>query len=141
MVLATYDEDGFHDENGKQVEHFAGQYKLDENGDPYYEKLGNRDSYGKEVLRFTDTITVDGTPINKWDFLDSDGLDKSIGKTVLQTATFVAPMLIPGMSGVWGTIGMVGGLIGAMPTLLKGVNGIIGNNDSPYGKALTQAEN
>lgn len=141
MVLATYDEDGFHDENGKQVEHFAGQYKLDENGDPYYEKLGNRDSYGKEVLRFTDTITVDGTPINKWDFLDSDGLDKSIGKTVLQTAAFVAPMLIPGMSGVWGTIGMVGSLIGAMPTLLKGVNGIIGNNDSPYGKALTQAEN
>ena len=67
MVLATYDEEGYHEENGQQVKHAKGQYKLDENGDPYYEKLGNRDSYGKEVLRFTDTITVDGTPLNKWD--------------------------------------------------------------------------
>ena len=141
MVLATYDEDGYHDENGQQVQHFKGQYKLDENGDPYYEKLGNRDSYGKEVLRFTDTMTVDGTPLNKWDIWDSDGIDKSIGKTIAQTVAYVAPLLIPGMSGFWGTIGMVGGLTNALPTLLKGVSGILGDHDSPYVQTLTQAEN
>ena len=35
---------------------------------------------------------------------------------------------------------MVGGLTAAMPTLLKGINGILGSNDSAYGKALTSAE-
>ncbi len=140
MVLATYDEDGVHQENGRTVQHRKGDFKLNENGDPFYEKLGNRDPYGKEVLRVSDTLTVDGTPINKWDFFDSDGLDKSIGKTILQTAAYVAPLLIPGMSSIWGTIGMVGGLTAAMPTLLKGINGILGSNDSPYGRALTSAE-
>lgn len=140
MVLATYDEDGTHEENGRTVAHKKGEFKLNENGDPFYEKLGDRDPYGKEVLRVSDTLTVDGTPINKWDFLDSDGLDKSIGKTILQTTAYIAPLLIPGMSSIWGTIGMVGGLTAAMPTLLKGINGILGSNDSAYGKALTSAE-
>lgn len=65
MVLATYDEDGTHQENGRTVQHKKGDFKLNENGDPFYEKLGNRDPYGKEVLRVSDTLTVDGTPINK----------------------------------------------------------------------------
>ncbi len=140
LVLATYDEDGTHLENGVEVKHRKGDFKLNENGDPFYENLGNRDPYGKEVLRWTDTLTVDGTPINKWDFLDSDGLDKSITKTIMQTVAYVAPLLIPGTQVVWGTIGMAGGLASALPTLLKGINGIIGNNDSDFGRTLTKAE-
>ena len=139
-VLATYDENGTHEENGKQVAHKKGEYKLID-GDPYYEELGNRASYGKEVLRFSDTITVDGTPLNKWDIWDSDGIDKSIGKTIAQTISYVAPLLIPGTSAIWGTLGLVGGLASSMPTLLKGVSGILGDHDSPYVNALTQTEN
>ena len=52
MVLATYDEDGQHYENGMMISHKKGDLKLDEFGDPYYEKLGNREIYGKETLHY-----------------------------------------------------------------------------------------
>ena len=140
-VLATYDEDGYHVENGVEIAHKKGEYKLDpETGDPFYEELGDRDPYGKEVLRITDTLTVDGTRLNKWDFLDSDGLSKSIGSTVLQTAVAIAPLFIPGADALLGTVGMTLGLTGALPGLLKGVSGIFVDNDNPYMKGLTRVE-
>lgn len=140
-VLATYDENGFHEENGQRVAHKKGEYKIDpETGDPFYEALGDRDPYGKEVLRIADTLTVDGTKLNKWDFLDSDGLTKSIGKTVLQTAVAIAPLFIPGADAILGTIGATLGLTSALPGLLKGVSNIFVDDDTPYIKALTRAE-
>lgn len=140
-VLATYDDNGYHTENGIQVAHKKGDYKIDpETGDPFYEELGDRDPYGKEVLRVTDTLTVDGTRLNKWDFLDSDGLSKSIGSTILQTAVAIAPLFIPGADALLGTVGMTLGLTGALPGLLKGVSSIFVDNESPYIKGLTRAE-
>lgn len=61
LVLAQYDIEGYHDENGVQVHHNAGDLKYNAAGKPFYETLGNRDIYGKDVLRFTDTLTVDGS--------------------------------------------------------------------------------
>ena len=51
LALAVYDEDGTHEQNGVQVKHRKGDYKVDENGDFYYEKLGSKESYGRDVLR------------------------------------------------------------------------------------------
>jgi hypothetical protein len=100
LVLATYDDDGEHYDNilGRQVRHKKGQLKLNTNGRPYYEKLNGRSLIGKDVLSATDILTVDGSAINKYDFFDSDGLDKSITGTVMKTAAAIAPILIPAVA-------------------------------------------
>lgn len=50
--MATYDEDGTHTENGREVSHKAGDLKLDANGDPYYRLLKpGEEYYGKETLK------------------------------------------------------------------------------------------
>ena len=59
LVKAAWDEDGYHEENGRQVFHKKGQAKYDENGDPYYEILGKRSIYGKDVLHVSDIVTKD----------------------------------------------------------------------------------
>jgi len=58
-ALAQYDENGTHFENGVEVPHKKGDLKLDENGDPYYELLKGKELYGRETLRYWDTITDD----------------------------------------------------------------------------------
>jgi hypothetical protein len=47
--------------DGREVSHKAGDYKFNENGDPYYETLGNRSLTGKDILHISDTLTVDGS--------------------------------------------------------------------------------
>ena len=74
LVLATWDEDGIHEENGRSVQHRKGEYKFDEDGSPYYETLGEREVYDKDVLHYTDTFTVDGSKLNKFDFFGENVL-------------------------------------------------------------------
>lgn len=50
LALATWDEDGTHEINGISVVHKKGEYKFDEYGDPYYELLGNREGFDKDIL-------------------------------------------------------------------------------------------
>ena len=138
LALAVYDEDGTHEQNGVQVKHRKGDYKVDENGDFYYEKLGAKESYGRDVLRWTDTLTVDGSTLNKFDFMDSDGLDKSITSTILKASAQLAPFLIPGVNTVAGAIGAFVGLASVAPTLTKAINNITISADT---SGLTKAEN
>lgn len=138
LALAVYDEDGTHEQNGVQVKHRKGDYKVDENGDFYYEKLGSKESYGRDVLRWTDTLTVDGSTLNKFDFMDSDGLDKSITGTILKVSAQIAPFLIPGVNTVAGAIGAFAGLASVAPTLTKAINNITIGADT---SGLTKAEN
>ncbi len=141
LALAVYDEDTTEVINGTTITHKKGDYKFDENGDAYYEILGNRESYGRDVLHYTDTLTVDGTTLNKFDFFDSDGLTKSIGGTLMKTAVELAPYLIPGVNTVMGAIGVVYGLASVAPTLGKAINGIFGDNSGAIGQGLTKGEN
>lgn len=60
-VLATYDQDEDEEINGQVIHHKKGDFKLDPDGKPFYETLGNRESYDKEVLQITDTLTTDGS--------------------------------------------------------------------------------
>lgn len=141
LALATYDEDTTELVNGIEITHKKGDFKFDENGNAYYEILGNRDSYGKDVLHYTDTLTVDGTTLNKFDFFDTDGLTKSVGGTLMKTAVTMLPYLIPGVNTFMGAVGVVYGLASIAPTLGKAVNGIFGDNNSDFGQALTKGEN
>lgn len=68
LVLATWDEDGTHVVDGRTLQHKKGDLKFNEDGDTYYETLGNREIYGKQVLGIEDTLTVDGSAWNKYDF-------------------------------------------------------------------------
>ena len=43
------------------IEHKKGDLKLDWKGDPYYEILGDRDSHNRDIAKFSDTLTKDGS--------------------------------------------------------------------------------
>ena len=95
LVLATYDEDVFDPETGQKI-HSKGEYKLNEAGTYYYETLGGRDVYGKQVLNKMNVLTTDGSVANRFDFFDSDDIEqKSIGGSILKNAALVGSMFIP----------------------------------------------
>jgi len=102
-VLAQWDFDA--DINGNptkdkdKIVYRKGEKKINPiTGTYYYETLNGRDIYGREVLSGWDTFTVDGSTLNKYDFFDSDDLDKSVGGSFLKAAVKVAPALIPTIS-------------------------------------------
>lgn len=100
LVLAQYDTDGTHIEDGVEVSHKAGDLKLNDNGKPYYETLGNREIYNKDVLRMSDVLTVDGSPWNAVDIFDKDDIKVGAGKVALNMVARVAPYLVPGVGEV-----------------------------------------
>ena len=106
-VLAQYDEDV--DINGKSasemgfdkdhIAHKKGEKKINPlTGTYYYETLNGRDIYGRDVLSGWDTLTKDGSWINKYDFFDSDDLEKSTKGSLMKSVVKVAPALIPTIS-------------------------------------------
>ena len=139
-MLAQWDEDDIHYENGIAVEHKKGDLKFNESGKPYYETLGKRDIYGKDVLHYVDTLTVDGTRLNKFDFLDSDSKEKGLGATLIRTAAQIAPMFAgPVIGGIYGAITAIGALNRVMPILAKGIDSIItGTDDNPFGRKMSE---
>lgn len=96
-VLAQYDEDGEHEDpfTGQIVKHSKGDKKINYNGTFYYEDLNGRDIYGREVLSVWDTLTVDGTFVNKIDFFDSDDKEKSFTGSLMKNAIKVLPIFTP----------------------------------------------
>lgn len=124
LVLAQWDEDGTHEVNGRTVSHKAGDLKFNNEGDPYYETLGNRSLSNKDILHISDTLTVDGSVWNKYDFFDSDGLDKSIGGTLAKTLFKVGPMLIPYVGQVYGAMTAAVELGKLFPVLFRSIEGI-----------------
>ena len=120
LVLAQYDSDGTHVDpiTGEAVNHSAGDLKLDDTGNFYYEKLDGRDIYGKRVLNKSNVLTVDGSAINQYDFFDTDDLNqKSIGGSLLRNLSLVGTMFIPyvgpwvaGLSVATQSAGMLGTL-------------------------------
>ena len=143
LALASWDEDGYHtDADGNKIRHRKGEYKLNKNGEFYYEKLGDRSAIGKELLRFSDTITVDGTWVNKLDVFDADSVDKSVGGTIVRTALEMAPILIPGVNKIWGIVGAVYHTAEVMPTLAKVLNNFFGSGEeSELGGKINRAAN
>lgn len=143
LVYAQWDEDGVHQDpiNGHLVNHKKGDWKIDDTGSLYLEKLGNREIYGKQVVNPSDILTTDGSVFNKFDFFDSDGREKSIGKTAMKTIAEIAPLLIPGVNTWYGGTRAAIGLATVMPTFYKSIEGwLLGDNKSILTDPVTKAE-
>lgn len=142
LVLAQYDEDSVEIlPNGNKVEHKKGEYKLHD-GAPYYELLGDREAYGKILLNWNDTIIPDEDAENKWGVFNNDGLKKSAGATAIKTVFTMAPLLIPYVGNVYGTVRIIKAVSQLLPVLGKTINGsIFGTNKNDIGKFLTKVEN
>lgn len=145
LVLGQYDKEGEHydAQAGRKVKHVAGDYKTDENGDFFYETLGDRESYNKDVLSWADTLTKEGDYSNKYDFMDSDGIDKSIAGIITKMAVKAVPLFIPYVGQIYAA-GIIGTeLMDVAPMLLKsGASLFVGDADvnKDYWKKLNKVQ-
>lgn len=130
LVLASWDEDGTHEEYGRIIQHKKGDIKFNEEGDAYYEYLNGRNIAGKELLHVTDVLTEDGSKWNKYDFFDADGLDKSVGGTIARTLLTIAPSFIPYVGGAYAIAGITLELGKLIPELYNSVEGVLGGDSS-----------
>ena len=150
LALATYKEDTVETIDGKEIKHKKGDIILDDNGMPFYRELAEgEESYGQDILHISDTLTDDLSKWNKYDFFDSDGVEKSIGGTIMKTVATLAPYLIPGGKYVkaakWALAGTQASLEMAkvLPVLGKAIHGAFGGDekDSQFFDSMTQWEN
>lgn len=147
LVYAKWDEDGVHidEETGEQVVHHKGEWKTDKNGNYYTEVLGNRELLDKQVVALGDILTDEGSLMNKVDFFDSDGYDKSgvgiFAKTVVPMLPYIAGMLIPGAN-YYAAMTTALGLASVLPTYYKAIESLFtGEKSSSLSKSATKAEN
>jgi len=98
LVMAQWDEDGEHVDpiTGQVKKHAKGDYKLNDEGTYYYETLNGRSTIGKEVLSSMDTLTIDGQGINKYDFFDSDDIEKSVAGVITKNVVSLLPLFVGG---------------------------------------------
>ena len=97
LVYATYDEDTVEIDpiTGNKVTHKKGEWKVNEDGEYYTEKANGRNLRGKTVVSVADYLTSENSAINKYDFFDSDDLEKSVAGTVAKNVASIIPMFIP----------------------------------------------
>lgn len=102
IVYAVYDSDGTHIDpfTKQEVTHKKGEWKLNNEGEYYTETLNGRSLIGKDVVSAGDYLTSENSALNKYDYFDSDGLDKSIAGTIAKNLTAIAPLVFLGPTGV-----------------------------------------
>ena len=103
LVLAQWEEDGEHEDLFYNVvtPHKKGDLKYNEFGKPYYETLGKRTAYNKQLLSVWDTLTVEGTRADDYNFMSADDKKKSFGGYLQKAAARVTPYAIPGVGQVY----------------------------------------
>lgn len=94
-VMATYDED---DPEVKRGERKVGEYKLNEQGTYYSEKLDGEPVHNKDIISFWDTLTKEKSWAQRYDFFDADGFDKNIAGSAFRTIATIAPVFIKPIS-------------------------------------------
>lgn len=151
LVLAQYEKDvdingieegqaGF---DSKNIEHRAGEYKLNENGTYYYETLGGRDVTNKKVLWKGNTLTTDGSWANRHlDFFDSDDIDQNSGaKTVLKNLALVGSMFIPGVGeyiALTSAVVQTAGLFGTIDRMITGDSSEFARNLEGWAQSMNR---
>lgn len=129
LVLAQYDKDTV-DKDG--TKHQAGDYKLNSDGTYYYETLGGRSPIGKQVLSALDTLTVDGTKMNKYDFFDSDDIEKSVKGVVAKNVATLIPMFIGGPVGtIYSTALIAREMAKSLPMLYGMTTALFSDSETP----------
>ena len=129
LVLATYDKDEV-DKQGRK--HYKGEYKLNSNGTYYYETLNGRSPIGKEVLSSLDNLTREGTKVNKYDFFDSDDIEKSVSGTIAKNVASLIPIFIGGPVGAtYSTLLIAKEMAKAMPMLYGMSSALLGGPETP----------
>lgn len=129
LVLAQYEEDTT-DKDG--TKHKKGDYKLNEEGTYYYETLGGRSPIGKQVLSSLDTLTVDGTKLNKYDFFDSDDIEKSVGGVIAKNVATLIPMFVGGPIGtVYSTALIAREMAKSLPMLYGMTTALFSDSETP----------
>lgn len=141
LVYAQYDDDGIHQdlETGRSITHKKGDWKINNDGNLFLEKLGNREIYGKQVVNPSDMLTTDGSFVNKLDIWDSDSKEKSVWATTAKVAFDIAPFLIPGVGEVYGGIKAAIGLSAVMPTFYKSLEGMLLGDTPSYSMEMATA--
>lgn len=133
LVLAKYDEDT--DEinplTGMMEHHKKGDNKLNANGEYYFETLGGRSIIGKNVLSQADLLTKEDSAVNKYDFFDSDDLEKSAGGVIAKNLTAIAPMVFLGPVGttIYGGMFVAREFLKTLP-MLERISTILSSEDS-----------
>lgn len=144
LVIAQWDEDGEHIDllTGETKKHKKGDYKYNEDGTFYYETLNGRDVYGRQVLNKMNTLTVDGSAANKYDFFDSDDLEqKSAIGTVMKNLALVGSMFLPvvGKPIIAASIAtQSAGLLGALGKMFLGSDNETANNLHAWAKTVNR---
>lgn len=128
VALAQWESDDYHidPETGRKVRHSKGELKLNEEGTYYYEKLGNKAPYGRQILSPFDVLTTDGSKANKYDFFDSDSLDKSVFGSIMKNTFKIAPMFVPYVGPVYIGLGIANELAKVLPIIYKTTFGLAG---------------
>lgn len=153
LVLAQYDEteDIFGKKEGEagfdanRIAHRKGQLKLNENGTYYYETLGGRDVTGRRVLWKGDTLTTDGSWVNKHlDFFDSDDIEQnSTVGTILKNTALVGSMFLPVVGpyvALTSAAIQTAGLMGTIGRLISGNTSELSNNLEGWAKSMSRQE-
>ena len=144
LVIAQWDEDGEHVDpiTGQVKKHSKGEYKYNDDGTFYYETLNGRDVYGRQVLNRMNTLTVDGSKANKYDFFDSDDLEqKSFVGNVMKNLALVGSMFLPvvGKPIIAASIATQSvGLLGALGKMFLGSENETVNNMHAWSKTVNR---
>lgn len=143
LVYAQYDKSGIQENpvTGQMEYHTAGEWMTDEDGNYFTMTLSKDDLGNKRVVALSDILTKEDSVINKMDFFDSDGFDKSIGGVAAKTAITILPYLIPGFNAYYGGITAALGLASVMPTFAKALDSTVTGGGDPAAKTLTKLEN
>lgn len=128
VALAQWDSDDYHvdPETNRKVWHKKGELKLNDEGTYYYEKLGSREPYGRQILSPFDVLTTDGSKANKYDFFDSDSLDKSVFGSIMKNTFKIASMFVPYVGPVYIGLGIANELAKVLPIIYKTTFGLAG---------------
>lgn len=132
LVYATYDEDieEIDPVTRNKILHKKGEWKVNEDGEYYVEKLNGRSLIGKQVVSAMDYLTPENAEINKYDFFDSDDLEKSVGGTIAKNVAAVVPMLIPYVNTAYAGLLVGREMSKALPMLYGIVNGLSGSDNT-----------
>lgn len=150
LVYATYDEDTteIDPQTGKLIKHVKGEWKVNEDGEYYTEKLNGRSLIGKEVVSSLDYLTSENSQINKYDFFDSDDVKKSIGGTIAKGIASVIPLFIPYVDVAYGGYLVAREMGKSLPMLYGIFTGLTGqektdskllNTIAAYGQKFTSS--